>query len=176
MSNRALPTGPLKALLTIATTVAILLAVAPNDAHAEPFRKGSIRLGGGLGYVQTVGGDGFVSIGLSGGYFLVDGLELGIDGSAWIGANPSVTILGTRLTYVVFQVPHLHPYAGPFYRHWFVGQQMPDIDTIGVRGGLIVPAGPRFYAFGGVGYERVVSACDRNCSNIFPEFGLSFVL
>ena len=153
-------------------TVSTMLGIASTSAAAEPYRQGSLRVSAGIGYSSGVTDD-YWTFGGGAGYYVVDGLELGLDVNTWLGADPKVTTLTPSATFTFFMVPQAKPYVGTFFRHWFVSSPFDDINSWGARAGLRLPAGPAVIS-AGVIYERQF-ACDGNdCEDIAPEFGLGF--
>ncbi len=160
-------------LITCLLVAAAAAVVAPRSANAEGFRQGSVTLGAGVGWVQTTT-DSYVSVGVSGGYYVVDGLELGLGVTTWLGASPNVTQVSPRATYTLWFVPQVHPYVGTFYRHWFIANDYDDIDSWGLRAGLALPMSSRLYVRGGVVWEQTL-ACERDCTDIYPELAATLV-
>lgn len=169
-----------------AAPLAAALLMAPcaarADADAGPFAEGSIRLALMAGASTTVDGKGethtAIIAGLGGGYYLVDGLELGLEGEHWFGADPSVSKVSPGVRYVLWFVPVLKPYAGMFYRHVFLGAPFDDFDSLGTRAGAFWVSGGGSYFGGGVVYEQIVKGCPDgwDCSSWYPELALSISL
>ena len=63
-----------------------------------------------------------------------------------------------------------------FYKHWFIGSDYVDVDTIGGQVGVMYVAGRGFFVGGGVAHEVIISECDQDCSDTYPEihFSISF--
>lgn len=160
-------------VMIAAALVSSAVALAPVEAQAESFRQGSVTLGAGLGWVQTTN-DSYVSVGVGAGYYVVDGLELGLRVETWLGASPNVTQISPGVTYTMWFVPHVHPYAGAFYRHWFIADGFDDIDSWGLRGGIAWPMSDRLYVRGGVVWEQTL-ACEDDCTDIYPELAAALV-
>jgi hypothetical protein len=144
-----------------------------DDDSAGPFSKGSIRLTLLIGTGTTVN-DTYLIIGGGPGYFIVDGLEVGLDYEAWIFAEPVMHRLSPETRYVFHMIPVIKPYVGVFYRHTFVtGDRYDDMDHVGARGGLFyVPKGGRVYVGGGAIYERLMDCEDGalvDCDEVYPE-------
>lgn len=159
-----------RAILALATVVTAVAFTAP--ASAEPYRQGSFRVSAGVGYVST-GTDNYITLGGGGGYYFVDGLEVGLDIDTWLGADPKITTVTPSTTFTFFMVPQAKPYVGTFYRHWFVSSPFRDIDSWGARAGLRLPAGPAVLSIGAI-YERQFGCDGAGCDDISPEFGLGF--
>ncbi|MBS1124629.1 MAG: hypothetical protein H6Q90_6857, partial [Deltaproteobacteria bacterium] len=116
--------------------------------------------------------------GLGVGYFVLDGLEVGLGALHQFGDGPSISQLSPSLRYVaqplVGRSP-LIPYTGVFYRHWFIGSALADVDTVGARAGLLYVSG-QFVLGLGVVVERTVSTCDADCVQVYPDFTISLSL
>jgi hypothetical protein len=80
------------------------------------------------------------------------------------------------LTYVFYQAQTLKPYVGGFYRRTNV-DGLPDIDSVGGRGGAYFQAGRNTFIGFGVVYESYLDcsrAVYRSCDSTYPE--LSFTI
>lgn len=158
--------------------IIVLLLLTPAVADAHQFEQGKFSLG--IGGSLQLGGDRAIfvaSLGL--GYYVLDGLEVGVGTSAYFGAQPFVWQVTPGVKYVFWMVPVVHPYVGAFYRHWFVARGEQDFDTVGGRLGiLIVPTPSPIVAGIGVAYERIINppCSGEGCSFIYPEltFSISF--
>lgn len=158
------------------TLLALCIICLPTLARAQdrerpptPYDQGSIR-----GAITGGTSGSYVVLGGGIGYFVVDGLEVGVDMDVWFANDPTITKLSPSLRYFFWMVPVINPYITGFYRHWFVSDA-PDLDSVGGSAGIAYVSGGRFFAGGGVVYERLLS-CERDCDDIYPEFfvGASF--
>ena len=109
------------------------------------------------------------------GYFVANGLELGLDGEAWVGSSPQIYKVTPGIRYVYSGFERFWPYAGAFYRRTFY-EGLDDLNSYGGRYGAYVSVSPNAYAgIGGV-YE-VLSGCDEkfysSCTSNYPEVTLS---
>jgi hypothetical protein len=153
----------------------------PDQAPPEergPFSRGAIRLTLLLGTGSSAT-DTYFILGAGVGYFLLDGLELGLDYEAWLGGDPVMHRLSPELRYVFHMVPVIKPYIGTFYRHTFVADY-DDLDYIGGRAGIFyVPKQSRVYIGGGAVYERLLD-CKSNslvdCDTVYPEIAIGVTL
>ena len=107
----------------------VLLSAVAAVTHAEPFARGGRRVSAVVGSGYTMD-ESYVILGLGIGYFVRDGLELGLDGQAWMGGDPDIYQLKPQVTYIVPTQSRLRPYAGVFYSRIFI-EGYDDLDTAG---------------------------------------------
>jgi hypothetical protein len=143
----------------------------PRRRSAGPFARGNIRLSFLIGSGWT-GNQTYFILGAGAGYYLIDGLELGLDYEAWLGATPVFHRLSPGLRYVFHMVPVIKPYVGGFYRHTFVNNYN-DLNSLGARLGLYyAPDRGGFYLGGGAVYEKLLNCSSStyvDCDNWYPE-------
>jgi hypothetical protein len=155
---------------------------APITAHAGsasasyPFTQGSARLSIFLGSGTAFNQD-YTIIGLGGGYFVADGVEVGLDVETWTGNTPHIEQVSPQVRYV-FNVDGLvKPYAGAFYRRTHI-ESYRDADSVGARAGAFFLAGKNAYFGAGLVLDNHLN-CDRtvytHCSEIYPELLFAFV-
>jgi len=180
----------MRALLAVASVLAQALPARadvvepppppPEPPKPTPFDRGKlgVSVGGGT---QTQLGVHYIAIGAGVGYFVLDGVQLGVSGLHEFGDGPSISKLSPSLTYIaqplVGKWPVI-PYAGGFYNHWFIGDNNPDLDTIGARAGLMFVSGHLVLGLG-VAVEHVVSACNAmttDCNSVYPDLTISMAL
>jgi hypothetical protein len=153
-------------------------AEAPPGPSAGPFSARALRLSVLIG-TGSSSADTYLILGGGVGYYLVDGLELGLDYEAWIGGDPVMHRLSPGIKYVLHFVPTIKPYVGAFYRHTFVNDY-DDLNYVGARAGLYYsPPRGRVYVGGGAVYERLLDCSDGgwvDCDTVYPELfvGISF--
>ena len=148
-----------------------ILCVA-GTAYGHPFEAGQLRLGAGGG-----GGVGGWSAGISAGYFVAEGAEIGL-GTTDIKSDDISLLQATgSSTYVFMPDAGLNPYAGGFLRHWFVLEGNVDPRTsLGGRAGLYSRAGQSLMLGVGAVYEKILDCEDGDaCDSVYPEFSLSFI-
>jgi hypothetical protein len=172
------------ALLVISTPAAEAFASEPDPAAEPeppppktPFDRGRMGLSVGGGSTTAFGARYF-AVGGGFGYYVLDGVEVGLAPQVQWGDGPTIARLTPSLRYVVQPLVGkfpLIPYAGVFYSHWFVGDGVPDVDAAGARSGLLYVSGALVLGIG-VAYERVVSECTMDCSVVYPDFTLSLAL
>ncbi len=123
----------------------------PRMRPPSPFDQHSIRIGGSVGASSD-----WIILGIGAGYFVLDGLEAGLDTTFWLGGDPFISTLTPGVRYIFHFVPVVKPYVGGFYRHYFVAEHrfLADSDSIGARAGLLFMLGPSAFLGGGVIYEH----------------------
>ena len=156
-------------------------APAPDESEPPPprgpFSKGSIRLTLLVGTASTYE-DNYFIIGGGLGYFILNGLEVGLDYEAWLFAKPVMQRLSPEARYVFHMVPVVKPYAGVFYRRNFVTDH-DDYNQIGARlGAYFIPRSNRMFIGAGAVYEKTLDCTTSNyidCDEWYPEisFGIS---
>ena len=156
------------------------LALGGGDARAEeaedptPWDRGRIALSLSIGSQDSFGED-YLLVGAGVGYFVLDGLELGLDGVRWFGGDPGISVVSPGLRYVAVPLgwPVL-PYVGGFYTHYFIGGPFEDLDTVGARVGVVLHRGGGLVLGVGAIAERIVSDCDEDCTSVYPELSIGF--
>lgn len=185
MFNRGMPRWGFPILRRACAPAAVLLlGAAPAHAQetddepgdAGPFRQGAVDLTVRLGSA-AFGSSEYLIVGAAGGYYVLDGLAVGLDASIWLFGDPLVGTLTPELKYVLHYVPVVKPYVGSFVRRYLIGDDYADFTSVGGRVGANVPSGSGYYG-GGVVYERVLdcAASRRRCDDWYPELviALSF--
>jgi hypothetical protein len=161
-------------LVSVFLLIASLFASVP-DTQADPFKEGSRRMTIIVGSGRIFSNN-YTIIGLGAGYYVMEGLELGLDGEAWLGGDPDIYKLSPQAKYVLPTQSRLRPYVGAFYNHLFI-DSYDDLDTVGGRGGVyFIQDGQWFLGVGAV-YESYLN-CDEktysSCDDVYPEITFSF--
>jgi hypothetical protein len=162
-------------VILFAFLVCAVLAFSSSNTHAAHFEKGSKRLSVMAGSGSTFSSN-YMIIGLGAGYFIADGLELGLDGEAWLGGDPDIYKLSPQVKYVLPVKSHIRPYIGTFYRRIFI-DGLDDLDTIGARGGVYFIPDERWFVGIGAVYETYLNRDDdihSSSDDIYPEITISF--
>ncbi len=141
---------------TVSQTTAPPPPPPKKKADAGPFSKGKVRVGfyGGAGstYNQT-----YLILGGGLGYYLLNGLEAGVDVEGWLLQDPIFWKVTPQVRYVVWQMNPIKPYVGAFWRKTFVTGDnplhIPDYDSYGGRLGIAYRKGGSYLALGAV-YEK----------------------
>ncbi len=133
----------------------------------------------GSGVISVKGG--FVSVddedyniaGINVGYFLFDGLKVGLAYERWFEGDPSIDKLSVDANYYLPVSERIRPYLGAFYAQNFASSE--DIGTsYGFRGGVL------FYTpQASIGLEwthETFNECGTGCESTYPMvvFGFSF--
>jgi hypothetical protein len=168
----------LRYALVAGLSIAILMAVSnlsfassPKDG---PFDSGKIR---GSVFGSYSNNSGYLVLGGGVGYFVWNGVELGVDSSIWLLEEPMLIHVSPKATYYLALHRKWIPYAGVFYRHIFV-ESAPDQDSVGARLGIGMQQGPITISLGIVGERdlpcnatRFADADQTECNHFYPEFG-----
>jgi hypothetical protein len=149
-------------------------AIIPEPPKPTPFDRGKMSLSVAGGSSNNFG-QRYFGIGAGFGYFILDGLELGVAALHQFGDGPSISKLAPQIRYVakplVGKWP-LIPYVGVFYTHWFIGDMFEDVDAIGARSGLLYVSGRVLLGLG-VAVEQTVSECVEECVTVYPDLTIS---
>lgn len=115
----------------------------------------------------------YVVLGVNFGYYVIDGLELGIEVQHWFSGEPSISKVSGQAKYVFTQLPAIKPYIGTFYRQTFIDDFEDEI-SFGGRVGAFFSDNNGVYVGAGIVYERYQD-CDRfiDCSTTYPEVLMS---
>jgi hypothetical protein len=142
-------------------------SVATEDAGM--FSKGKRRVSGVVGYARSFDSD-YLLVGVGVGYFIRNGLDVGVDFEGWFLGDPTIYKLSPRVDWVAWRMQRIKPYAGAFYRWNFIGGGLEDHSSIGGRAGAFYKGAAGGMAGAGVVYERYLGIDDRFSSDVFyPE-------
>ena len=162
--------------LFLLTLAGIMFVFTSLPANAGPFDKNSIRgtvlLGSGRAF-----GDNYTILGVGIGYYVIDGLELGIDAETWMGGTPSINQISPSVRYVFRNSSGVSPYIGAFYRKTYI-ENLKDLTASGYRLGAYVNTGGNVYLGAGavfINYSDCSTTIYRSCSDTYPEVILGFV-
>jgi hypothetical protein len=164
-------------MLRLLVALAIGLCATLPAAASDPFERGAVQIGLFAGSGRAFGED-YLVLGGGVGYYLVDGLALGLDFEAWSGADPRIYKATPQLRWVLPLRSAVRPYVGGFYR-WTDIDGLESLDSAGARAGLYVGGGGNAFVGIGVAHERYVD-CDEaiytRCSDTYPELSVNFRL
>ena len=158
-------------------SIFLCLVLTMSASHAKPFKQGGTSFSLGIASATAFNSNyTVVSVGL--GFYLIDGLEVGLDAQSWLGSGPSITKLSPQFMYVFNQDGALKPYLGAFYRKTnYSGFE--NLDAAGARAGMYFSKGEGYYLRAGVVYENELSCNETQfvtCSETYPEINLTFML
>ena len=151
-----------------------LTAAASADIGAV-FSKGRTHFSiyGGTGYAFD---DDYLVLGLSGSYYIANGLSIGLAAESWSGGEPGILKVTPTMSYVFYQAGNIKPYIGAFYRRTYI-DNLPDLDSAGGRAGIMMSSGRNAYLGVGAVYESYLDCEEtiyRSCDDIYPEVSLTF--
>ncbi len=138
------------------------------------FSKGSTSVGVVVGSGSAFNDD-YIILGVGVGYYVLPGLELGIDVQHWFSGDPAISKVSPQIRYVFTQPKVIKPYVGVFYRRTFI-DDIRDYNSFGYRAGAYFSAQNGVYIGGGIVYEDESDCPVNDCSNTYPEilFMVSF--
>jgi hypothetical protein len=158
------------ALIVIAS-----LSYLPAKANASPFDKGQQYFELAIGSGSLLKED-YIIMGIGYGYYLQNGLELGIDFDLWLDGNPGVYQVTPEIKYVFQNKSKIKPYVGTFYRRNYI-EGIDDIDAYGYRAGIYWISQGGVYIGYGVTHNKLTD-CEESvyldCSSTYSE--LSFMV
>jgi opacity protein-like surface antigen len=164
-----------KLLIAIAAFSLAAPAAAQSVNVASAFSKGrthfAVTAGNGYAFDQN-----YFVLGVGVSYYVIDGLNVGLNYEWWTGSDPEMTKITPSVQYVFHQMQRLKPYVGGFYRRTNI-DGLPDLDSVGARAGAYFQAGRNmFLGVGGV-YESYLdcsSTVYRKCDSTYVEVGVTF--
>ena len=159
--------SPLKILV-----ICIIFSVASmTTASASPFGKGQQHMQLAIGSGSLLD-DNYIVVGIGYGYYLMNGLELGIDFDLWLDGDPSVYQVTPEARYVIDNPSRFKPYVGAFYRRNYI-EGLKDIDAYGYRAGVYWLTGGNVYIGYGITHsilqdckESIYSDCESTYSEL----------
>ncbi len=161
----------MKVTLNRITCLLIMMGLtgpATAAGFGAAFSKGSTSIGIVAGSGRAFQDD-YIILGAGVGYYVLQGLEIGIDAQHWFSGDPAISKISPQIRYVFTQPKTIKPYVGAFYRRTFI-ENLDNEDSFGYRAGAYFTANNGVYIGGGVVYEEY-SDCSRfiDCSNTYPE-------
>lgn len=145
-------------------------------AQADPFDKGSLRLSAAIGFSHT-SDSSYTIMGLGVGFYIMDGLEVGLDAEAWVGGEPDIVKLSPQVTYVLPLSARIRPYSGLFYRYMII-DGFDDQSSAGGRGGVYFTTAPNWFLGAGVVYESYLDCKETpytSCEEVYLETTFSLL-
>ena len=146
-----------------------------TTALSSPFSNGQQNLELTIGSGNLLD-DSYIILGAGYGYYIQNGLELGIDFDLWLDGDPTIYQVTPKINYV-FDIPaKLKPYVGTFYRRNYI-EGFDDRDAYGYRAGVYWTTGGGTYIGYGVTHSRLRNCVERvyfDCDETYSE--LSFMV
>ena len=151
------------------TQVSATSAAPASSNEAGMFSKGRRRVSGTIGWGSSLGDD-YLLLGLGVGYFVSNGLGVGVDFEGWFIGDPTMYKISPRADYVLWKAQRMKPYAGVFYRYSFIGEGIDDQSSMGGRVGVFYKGARGGMAGAGVVYERYLDLPDAIDNDVlYPE-------
>lgn len=97
-----------------------------------------VRLGG-----ASIADEDYTIFGVSGNYFIIDNLSVGLGYEKWFSGDPSIQKVTAESTYFLPTSEKMRPYLGVFGRRMFIsgndrfGREYDDTNSYGYRVGLV---------------------------------------
>lgn len=122
--------------------------------------------------------DNYIILGIGYGYFLQNGLELGINFDLWLDGDPSIYQVTPEVRYVIENSSKLKPYVGAFYRRNYI-EGFDDRDAYGYRAGVYWVTGGGAYIGYGVTYSKLQDCNETiytDCESTYSEVSIMFTV
>ena len=155
----------------------LTLSLTSVEINASAFSEGSVSFDIVAGAGQAFNKN-YTVLGVGIGYYVAQGLEVGIDIEHWFSSEPSITKVSPQIKFVFSELGDIKPYAGGFYRETFIDNQSEE-GSFGFRGGAFFSSSNGMNIGAGIVYEEYLN-CDKakvvECSTTYPEvrFSLNF--
>lgn len=149
----------------------------PAKKNSSPFARGNIRLTLTGGYGQSFNDDYFI-LGGGLGYYIKNGVDVGLSFEKWFSGDPGVTKLSPEITVIKSLPRGISPYLGAYYQRTFIDGYS-DLNSLGGRVGAYKNTrGPAMFGVGAV-YEKYLDCQEstyNDCDDWYPEllFGTTF--
>jgi hypothetical protein len=165
----------IKIKYTILYLAILTLSLSSMKMNASAFSEGSVSFDIVAGAGQAFNKN-YTVLGVGIGYYVAQGLEVGIDIEHWFSSEPSITKVSPQIKFVFSELGDIKPYAGGFYRETFIDNQSEE-GSFGFRGGAFFSSSNGMNIGAGIVYEEYLD-CDKvvECSTTYPEvrFSLNF--
>lgn len=119
----------------------LLVAALAFSLQADMFSQGSKSIGLKLGSA-SIGDEDYTIVGVSGNYFVIDSLSVGLGYEKWFSGDPDIDKITAETTYFIEASETIRPYAGVLYRRIFIsgtdrfGRSFDDTNSYGARAGV----------------------------------------
>lgn len=153
-----------------AISVAMLALLCAWANAQNGFTQGKTRISASVSNTRAYNSN-YVQIGLGAGYFLLDGLELGLDARSWLGGDLNIYEMTPSVTYVYTSLQAIKPYGGLLYRKTFI-EDREDRSAYGARAGLYLEQSQNLVLRAGVAairYQSCYAGTNSDCTEIYPE-------
>jgi len=120
------------------------------------FSQDNVSIGVRLGSA-SIGNENYTILGVSGNYFVLDNLSIGIGYEKWFSGTPTIQKLTAETTYYIPASENIRPYAGLLYRRIFIGDNYGDVNAYGYRAGIAFVQG-RLLLSAGIVQEKYESS------------------
>ncbi len=151
-----------------------IICLSTTSAFAR-FEQGTYRIGASLGLRGTNDGIEF-SLGGAFGYFLLDGLDLGLSTVVQTGGvDPTLVWLSADLRFIPLPDLQVTPFLKTSGGRLFV-IDYDDAWLVSAGGGLIYPLGPRLAVEIGAGYRWYFYPSQDPISSYYLQMGLMFLI
>ncbi len=170
-------------LKTVSKQVAVLILLVSSHfvsaasvgtgGVSTAFSKGATSIGIVAGSGSAFRDD-YLVLGVGVGYYVANGLELGIDMQHWFLGGPAISKISPQIRYVFTRSETIKPYIGAFYRRTFI-DDMDDVNSHGYRAGAYFTSKHGVYVGAGIVHEQYQD-CSQfiDCSTTSPEILISF--
>lgn len=114
---------------------------ADVSLYKSLFSQGSTSLGLKFGGA-SIGDEDYTIFGISGNYFIIDNLSVGIGYEKWFSGDPNIQKVTLESTYFIPASEKVRPYLGVFGRRIFMsgsdrlGRDYDDVSSYGYRAGV----------------------------------------
>ncbi len=162
----------------------LVLTVLGSLSFADTFVEGSKSVGisVGTGSVSYSGGviagtkvENYFIVGVSGDYFVRDGLSVGLGFRSWNGGTPTIQQVTLPVTYYMPTQTGYRPYLGAFYRYTYIGSDRYDnYSSVGGRAGVAIVFNNGYAGFGWTQEVYLNRDNVSNSSSGYPEAVIGF--
>ena len=147
------------------------MADAATASASTAFSRGSTAFSFVVGSGSAFN-NSYTVLGVGVSYYVIDGVDIGIDAQHWFSGDPSISKISPQIRYVMTKPEKVKPYIGAFYRRTFI-EDWDDADSFGYRAGAFFSGSRGVYIGGGIVYEEYRDCNFGDCSNTYPEMIIS---
>jgi len=115
----------------------LIVSSLMGDMFSQGSKSVGLKLGG-----ASIGNEDYTVVGVSGSYFVIDDLSVGLGYEKWFSGDPDIDKVTLEGTYFFRLNEQFHPYAGLLVRRIFIngenrlGGSYDDTNAYGYRAGL----------------------------------------